>query len=334
VIFGANRPGRVINKVKYPTQLHFWHKAVYLAIFFFFGAQAIQPEPNQSSDSDILDRVTAFVSAHGHHSHYCNNEAEDLDKKAMGGSVADRVPTKFHPIVVAPDKSVVIEALGENSPGGRLAAAIGDGELDQNAPVRKTDLIDYGADHTVPASHDSNVPRALLHTVSIKRSLQVVTPPDTTTCTLIANYNMNETANSICDLTATLAKLLPDGNKDVSAIDVALCWNKKNCRKNSGGRRLISGSVGHTKSPQATGDIHAPFDSTIRFLQSINTPPPTSAPAFGYIVFTATADKLNCTEIAAKLESTISSLVSVMLAFRKYVPYLTGTGSFWLYWFI
>jgi hypothetical protein len=73
----------------------------------------------------------------------------------------------------------------------------------------------------------------------------------------------------------------------------------------------MSGSVGHTKSPQATGDIHAPFDSTIRFLQSINTPPPTSAPAFGYIVFTATADKLNCTEIAAKLESTISSLVSV-----------------------
>ena len=73
-IFCANRPGCVTYKVKYPTQVHFWHKAVYFTIFFFCGVQSLQTEPNQSSDSDIPDRVTAFVSAHGHHSLYCNNE--------------------------------------------------------------------------------------------------------------------------------------------------------------------------------------------------------------------------------------------------------------------
>jgi hypothetical protein len=46
---------------------------VYLAIVFFCGVQAYQNEPNQ----EILDKVTEFVFAHGHHSHYCNNEPSE-----------------------------------------------------------------------------------------------------------------------------------------------------------------------------------------------------------------------------------------------------------------
>ena len=78
--FCASRPVHATYEVKHPTLVHFWHKAVYFAIIFFCGVQSLQTELNQSSDSDILDRVTAFVSAHGHHSHYCNNEpSESID---------------------------------------------------------------------------------------------------------------------------------------------------------------------------------------------------------------------------------------------------------------
>ena len=43
-IFCANRPGCVTYKVKYPTQVHFWHKAVYFAIIFFCGVLSLQEE--------------------------------------------------------------------------------------------------------------------------------------------------------------------------------------------------------------------------------------------------------------------------------------------------
>ena len=67
------------------------------------------------------------------------------------------------------------------------------------------------------------------------------------------------------------------------------------------------GSVSHAKRSQATADFHAPL-GTKRSLQNNATLP--SVQTLGYIVFTAIADKLNCTEIAARLVQ-FEGLVSV-----------------------
>ena len=225
-------------------------------------------------------------------------KAEELDSRALGGAIA-------------PDKSIATKVLGEKSSSGRLVAAIDDGKLDQNARTRKTDLMHSGADHTVQVSHESSASRALLDTDAIKRSLQVVTPPNTTTCTLIAEYNRNETANGICKITDTLRSLLPNGEKEVSATDVAVCFKRGNCRRRDGRRRLMSGSESHATHPQATEDNHASFNDTERSLQSIAAPSPTSTLAPGYIVFTVIATNFNCTEIAANLKSRINGLLDV-----------------------
>jgi hypothetical protein len=60
-----------------PTMLLFWLKAVFFSIILFSGVQSLQTERNQFSVSDIRNRVTAYVSAHAHHSHYCNNEPSE-----------------------------------------------------------------------------------------------------------------------------------------------------------------------------------------------------------------------------------------------------------------
>jgi hypothetical protein len=80
VIFCASRPSHVTYKAKHSTLVYFLLKALYFSIILCCGVQSLQTEPNQSSDSDIHDRVTAFVSARGYHSHYCNNEpSESID---------------------------------------------------------------------------------------------------------------------------------------------------------------------------------------------------------------------------------------------------------------
>ena len=112
---------------------------------------------------------------------------------------------------------------------------------------------------------------------TVERSLLGVKSP--IKCTLIAAYRLDEAVGTVCQLTTNL---LDDGEKDVSATAVVLCRNTgiKTCPKS---RRL---------------NINVPFGSTKHTL------PPTSSPAPGYIVFTATAYESNCTEIANKLNGT------------------------------
>jgi hypothetical protein len=114
-----------------------------------------------------------------------------------------------------------------------------------------------------------------------KPSLPTSSTP-TPFCTLIAAYNTNETLGAVCELTNKLRTTLQDGEADVSAIDVGgVCVPKPNkiCPPKRKNRRLVSSDA-------------------------IATSPSSPTPVPGYIVFTAIADELNCTEIAAKLRGT------------------------------
>jgi len=208
------------------------------------------------------------------------------------------LPTQSRPVVVvaavvAPDQSIAADDPGVKTPGVELAVVdvdelAGSSEIDHDARVRGTEPASDGTAPTVKVSHDSSlVSSALVDTVAAERSLQLAESP-TTTCTLIAAYNTDESVDKVCILTEKLTNTLQDGEADVSAINVQACpvtANRKNCRPR---RRL---------------NVHDPFD-TKRSLQNIDTPSPTSTPTAGYIVFTAVGVKRTCDEIAATLNST------------------------------
>jgi hypothetical protein len=141
--------------------------------------------------------------------------------------------------------------------------------------LRKMDLADGAADPTVELPCDIKSPSALVESVGTERLLQVETPSDeTTTCTLIASYNISVSNKTVCELTEQLSKTLADGEADVSAIDVG-----------GGCTSTALKPCTRPKSSQST-----------RSLQSSN-----SSLAPGYLVFTVVADELNCTQIAANL---------------------------------
>ncbi len=222
-----------------------------------------------------------------------------LDEAALHGAMT-------HPIVVTNDQPIAVWALDETASGGGLAVdsdeLLGgpfDSNHDARVLLRKTEPLDDGADPTVQFSHDTKRSLQVLKgTDTTKRSMQVLRgtvkrsmQDATTTCTLLASYNTDQSVDEVCKLTETLKSILPDAEPDASAIDVAKCRSRPGfiCppTRVSGSRRLISWS-------------HAPFDA-LRSLHDEATPPPTSTPSPGYMVFTATAVDRNCTEIAAAL---------------------------------
>lgn len=232
--------------------------------------------------------------------------AEILDEKANDGVGNDRARSQSHFNVVAYDQSIATEGLDEIAPGGGLAAAIDAGKLTglldivhgMHVHKTETDLINDGADPTAQVSDDSRsvMSRAQLATIPTKRSLQHMK----VTCALIATYNSNESVDRVCKLRGRLLELsnFYDGEVDVSATDVAVCIASRNrpcpprARQN---RRLDM--------------LASPFD-TKRSLQNDSTPPPTSTPAYGYIVFTTIGLELTCEQIATRLRST-SGVLSV-----------------------
>jgi hypothetical protein len=309
---------------------------------FFYAALclllAVSPTTTDTViEQEVLDKTapggdvvgSAPTKSHpiyGAHDH--SIAAEALDKDSPGSSFADQSRVQSYPILATSDQLIMADVLHIEATSGSAAdhtlskshpivvvpfqsrEQAGSSDIDHDAHIRKTDLVYHGTDST--SLHESSASRALLNTVATKRSLHDETSPFTT-CNLIAAYDTNETAISICELKEILQKLYP--LPDVSATTVAVCRDTeiKKCpppgRKTN--RHLMSGLASPAKHPQVIADFHGPFNSTTRFLQSIATPPPTSTPAPGYIVFTAIANVTNCSEVAAYLSSKIERTIYV-----------------------
>jgi hypothetical protein len=271
---------------------------------FFFAALCLLLAVYPTTTATVIERTSS------------QSKVEVLDKTAPGGDVVGSAPSKSHPIYVVADQSMAAEMLEKKIPEGVLVAVnaaelIGFSDVVHKARIfpEAEPLVD-GADPTVQVSHDNTVPRAFQGTVPSKRSLQVLKGTATTTtkrsmqvlkgtverslldvkspykCTFIASYRSDEAVDTVCQLTTNL---LEDGEKDVSVIDVG-----GNCK---------STSIKQCP-PRRRLNIHAPFGSTKRSLQSIDTPPPTSSPAPGYIVFSANGYEFTCDQIANKLNDT------------------------------
>jgi hypothetical protein len=244
-------------------------------------------------------------------------QGEIADKQIPSDAETDLAPALSDSVVIAPDQSITAKVLGEkdsvsdqstaiedwedNAParGGRTAAIdagklAGLSVIDHGMPVHKTKTINDATAHVFHNSRSKRVAsRALLATVTTRRSLQDVQ----VTCTLIATYNSNESVGRVCQLTNVLLGLrnLHDGEADVSATDVAVCQatRNKSCRTRVPSNRRL--------------DMPDPFGIE-RSLQIHSTPPPTSTPAYGYIVFTTIGLELTCEQIATRLRGTAGVL--------------------------
>jgi hypothetical protein len=213
------------------------------------------------------------------------------DENIPRGAVSDRASSHSRPIVIAADQYAA-EELNMKDPGGSV--------VDPEA-IDPAVQFTQGNKRSLQVLKDTDSTKKSMQVLrgTVTRSLQEVT---TTSCTLVAAYNTDQSIHEVCKLTETLKSILPDAEPDASAIDVQ-CRPTPNrvCPIKPKSRRLVSPPFNpYAKSPQATPGSRAPVD-TPRSLQHIATLSPTSTPSPGFILFNATSVDRNCSEIAAAL---------------------------------